>query len=375
MISSRAIACGSALAALLSGGACRAPSRVEVPERDASYYDDPAKWLCRPDSATDACQGDLDATELLADGTQRRIRFAPAADPPVDCFYIYPTVDLSLRAGNHTDFSDNAKIDEVARAQIARYREVCNVYAPLYRQISIGTYIFSSEAERQQFSDVAYADVTAAFESYLAHGDRGHRLVIIGHSQGAQMVTRLLHDTFDQNAALRARLLVGMPIGFDANVPEGASLGGSFDHIPPCTTDAQTGCIVSYRSVAVGDTPTNAFKLPPGRRAICVNPGGAGQGGTPLVSVAPSKDVSGLHVDTPYVLTRGFYQARCLPDPHGHDYLEISEANAPGDLRKPFVKLAKYHGGLGLHVLDLTLPQGNLIELIATKLAAATATR
>jgi hypothetical protein len=386
------------LAMLALVASCHAPSRSEDPHRESSHYDDPATWLCRPDLGSDACHGDLDATELLADGTQQRVPFVPAVDPKVDCFYIYPTVDLSLRAGNHTDFADpkGAKaIHDVAVAQIARYRQVCDVYAPLYRQISIGTYVFSSEAERDRFSDVAYADVTAAFKNYLEHYDRGRKLVIIGHSQGAQLATRLLHDTFDHDAALRARLLVGMPIGFDASVPsaDGALVdptalpsgsaaepgqarlvGGSFDKIPVCTSDAQTGCIVSYRSIAAGDTPSNLFKLPPGRRAICVNPAGAADTAQhPLISVAPSEALerTGLHVDTPYVLERGFYLGRCVADPTGHDYLEISERHDPDDKRKPFVKLDKFHGGLGLHIFDLTLPQGNLIDLIATKLAAS----
>ena len=161
---------------ILLAGSCRAPSRVEDPHRDEGFYDDPAHWLCRPDLPSDPCHGNLDATELLPDGSRQVVPFdeAAAADPQVDCFYIYPTVDLALRAGNHTDFGDRGKIDDVARAQIARYRQVCRVFAPLYRQITIGTYIFSSEAERQRFSDVAYADVTAAFKNYLAHFDRGH---------------------------------------------------------------------------------------------------------------------------------------------------------------------------------------------------------
>ncbi len=361
----------SALVVLLVLGACRAPSRVEDPQRDPAFYDDPAHWLCRPDLPNDACHGNLDATELMPDGSRRVEPFVAAADPQVDCFYIYPTVDLSLRAGNHTDFTDIHKITDVARAQISRFRSVCNVYAPLYRQITIGTYVFSSEAERDRFSDVAYADVTAAFKNYLAHFDRGHKLVIIGHSQGAQLATRLLHDTFDTSDALRARLLVGMPIGYDANVPDGATLGGSFDKIPPCTSDAQTGCIVSYRSIAAGDTPGNGFKLPPGRRAICVDPAGAGAELHPLVAVAPSASVPELHLATPYIVERGFYLGRCVPDARGHDYLEISEAHAADDQRKPLVNLSKFHGPLGLHILDLTLPQGNVIELIEKKLAAA----
>src|SRR5262249_36389705 len=133
-------------------------------------------------------------------------------DAVIDCFYIYPTVDLRLRAGNHTDFDDLGHIPETVRAQIARFAEVCNVYAPLYRQVTVGTYRLPA-AEQAKYVDVAYSDVAAAFKYYLAHADGKHQIAIIGHSQGARMATRLLQDTFDVDAELRKRLVVAMPIG------------------------------------------------------------------------------------------------------------------------------------------------------------------
>jgi hypothetical protein len=117
-----------------------------------------------------------------ADGSRTVESHAPARDSAVDCFYIYPTVDLSIIPGNHVDFSDLSKIRATAAAQIARFSEVCNVYAPLYRQATIATY-FSTKGDQQHFFDVAYSDIAAAFDAYRERFDRGHRIVIIGHSQ------------------------------------------------------------------------------------------------------------------------------------------------------------------------------------------------
>jgi hypothetical protein len=108
----------------------------------SAAYRDPAMWLCRPDLASDACRGDRTTTEIAPDGT-RTIRSdlgRPHRDAPVDCFYIYPTLDLSPVPGNHTDFSDLDRERATAAAQIGRFSDVCNVYAPLYRQATIGTY-------------------------------------------------------------------------------------------------------------------------------------------------------------------------------------------------------------------------------------------
>src|SRR5579859_6871466 len=50
------------------------------------------EWLCRPGQADDPCVSDLTATAVLASGASRVERASVAAHPPVDCFYVYPTV-------------------------------------------------------------------------------------------------------------------------------------------------------------------------------------------------------------------------------------------------------------------------------------------
>ncbi len=314
-------------------------------------------WLCRPDLPTDACRGDLTTTELLPDGGRVVHAHAPAKDAPVDCFYIYPTVDLSALPGNHVDFSDLASQRKAAAAQIARFSEVCNVYAPLYRQATISTYL-AGKATQDRFFEVAYSDIAAAFHAYLVHFDRGRPIVIVGHSQGSQMAARLLHDTFDQSDVLRPRLLVAMPIGFTAEVP------GTFDHLAPCTRPDETACFVAYMSIREGDTPGGfGPELAPGHRAACVDPA---TGPTLRESVFPSNG----RAATPYVSVRDFYRAHCSARADGRDRLEIAEARVPGDRRPSIVDLGKSLGGLGMHIYDVQLAQGDLIELIRIKLAA-----
>ena len=105
-------------------------------ERYADYetvnYADPAHWVCRPD-ADDICDGDLTATEVAADGAPTELPFEPAADPPIDCFYVYPTISRDT-----TSFSDwEASDDEegfVTLNQAARLQSQCRLFAPVYRQ-------------------------------------------------------------------------------------------------------------------------------------------------------------------------------------------------------------------------------------------------
>jgi hypothetical protein len=347
--------------------ACSLPSRGEDIRTSSTDYRGAAMWMCRPDLGSDACRGDLTTTELLADGSRVVRAHAPAHDAPVDCFYIYPTVDLNLVPGNHVDFSDVSTIRKVVAAQVARFSEVCNVYAPLYRQVTIGTYLLSDEKSRRYF-DVAYSDVAAAFHAYLLHFDRGRPIVILGHSQGSKMAENLLRDTFDHSDELRSRLLVAMPIGAFIDVPDGSDTGGSFEHLAPCRGPDDLACVVAYMSARDGDHPKRIPPaVPPGHHAACVDPAAG-----PLLaeSVFPTAGHARLNLTTPYVSYRDFYRARCSQAADGRDYLEIAEARAPGDQRPSPIDLGKNNLGMGLHIYDYQLPQGDLVALVRTKLAA-----
>ena len=165
----------------VTAAACATPAPMAAPGEPAASpaavpldFDRPESWLCRPDLPTDACRGDLDVTELRPDGSRVVVPFVPAAQPKVDCFYVYPTVDLKMVPGNHTDFSDTGQIVETARAQVARFGEACRLFAPFYKQMTFGTY-FSADAEHERRFEVAFADVLAAFRWYLAHSDASRR--------------------------------------------------------------------------------------------------------------------------------------------------------------------------------------------------------
>jgi pimeloyl-ACP methyl ester carboxylesterase len=339
--------------------ACSVPSRSEHVRTSSTAYRDPDMWLCRPDLPTDACRIDMTTTELGADGTRAVASHHSAVDAPIDCFYVYPTVDLNLIPGNHVDFSDTAKMAKAAAAQIARFTEVCNVYAPLYRQATIATYV-SSKGDQRHFFDVAYSDIAAAFHEYLQHFDRGRPIVIIGHSQGSQMAAHLLKDTFDQSDELRPRLLVAMTIGFSVEVPDGADTGGTFQHLAPCKGPDQTSCVIAYRTIAEGDTPSSIGEAPPGHHVLCVDPSDHA-----LLSESVFRSKDGIK--TPFTSVRELYRAHCITDARGHGFLAIAEARVPGDQRPSLIDLGSSHGGIGLHVYDIQVAQGDLVELIRHK--------
>jgi hypothetical protein len=351
-------------------------------------YEDPSMWLCRPDLPTDACRVDLDATELRPDGSRVVVPFMPAAAPDVDCFYVYPTVDVGMVPGNHDDFTDTASMREFAHSQAARFGETCRVFAPLYRQVTIATY-FEPKEQREPRFEFAFADVLAAFRYYLAHfydahdGHGAHKIVLIGHSQGGEMVIRLLHAVFDNDPAMRARLLVAIPLGAALDVPEGRVVGGTFANLPLCTSPDELACVVAFQTYRAEHPAHSMYGSPPkGRRTACVNPADVVGSERHLLSgaVLPTRTrfrpdaPAAAGIKTPFLLLRDFYGAQCVDGKDGFRYLAVEAAPAQGDARTNPINFDEviWRSQLGLHLLDFQLSQGDLVRMVKHKATLGT---
>src|SRR3954463_7152463 len=90
------------------------------------------KWLCRPGLAGQPCAGDQTTTYFAPDGSSRVGMPATTAKPPVDCFYVYPTVSTQPTP-NATQTAD-PEVRSIAKYQAQRFSTRCRVFAPLYRQ-------------------------------------------------------------------------------------------------------------------------------------------------------------------------------------------------------------------------------------------------
>ena len=354
--------------ALLQPG-CNAA--CEPPADTAADYDDPDSWLCHPDLAEDECSAELATVEVLPDNLAQPLQREIADDPGFDCFYVYPTVDLRLRSTLHSDLSDDADEAAVVRTQAARFAEVCAVWAPRYRQVTIGTYIGREEAVQPCF-DTAFEHVERAIDAWLAAADPDRGVLLVGHSQGGQIVSRLLRERFDGDPALRDRLVGAMPIGWAVGTDTGDVLGGSSDEVPVCTASAESSCLVAFRSYGAGnDAPEPGDRYAEGDAEVCVHPGDVSGGGPELLAGAVFRLGDGQIVDLPdgidtgsadYVVYRDFFEATCHDDePTG---LEVRAAPGEDDARGnpvPFDS-ALLSGSSGTHVLDV---QFAMLDLVA----------
>jgi hypothetical protein len=212
----------------------------------------------------------------------------------------------------------------------------------------------------------------------------GRDLVIMGHSQGTFMTMRLLQDEFDAVPEMRARLITALLIGGSLSVPEGRVVGDTFANIPLCTSDAETGCAIAFRSYAAGYPPTNGSNVvgPEGTDTACVNPAAQAGGRArsqaayfPRATFQPLFFVNDPSFVPPpfetfFLVYPEYYAAACVKDDRGRSYLEISVDAGPGDIREDpvlYTHPTLTPSFLGTHVLDYTFLLGDLLEAVRVK--------
>jgi len=373
-----------ALATLAGSEQQQAPASpaVSAPAAAAAApdYADEASWLCLPGRA-DACGRPLPTVALNAGGYGSNGQSVPAADPPIDCFYVYPTV--SRDPGMNSDMQAGAEENGAATIQFARFAGLCRTFAPIYRSATNGSIAAALMGQDPApILALAYGDVLAAWRHYLRHRNNGRPFVIIGHSQGTIHLIRLLAEEIEGKAEA-ARMLSAMLIGFNVEVPEGQVTGGTFRTTPLCTRAGQTGCVISYVSFRT-EAPPPAGALfgraaRPGHTIACTNPAALGSATRrPLDSYWFANSSAGGagaiswssqgRPPVPFMRTEGLVSAACVNQgPLG--YLAVSVDADPDDARTDRIPGDVLLAGMpapgwGIHIVDVNLALGDLLRLV-----------
>lgn len=341
-------------------------------------------WLCRPGRRPDPCAASRRATSVSGTGAVTHQRGAPAGRRPVDCFYVYPTVSTQDRP-NATITVDPQEVG-IAEAQASRFSQDCRVYAPVYPQ---GTIEGLGSATRSHEQEVAYAGLLRAWHDYLDRYNHGRRFVLIGHSQGAVILTNLVQHEIDGNRALRRRMVSAILLGGNVLVRAGARTGGDFAHVPTCDRASETGCVVAY-STYMGNPPADGLFGRVGQGApslasapsgvplevACVSPSALLGRGDALDAYFPTAGSTAEHdlswwpqfeEPTQWVRYPGLYTAQCRHADGAH-WLDV--AVHQGVVTRPVVS-AFPSATWGLHVNDVNLELGDLVALVHREIAAS----
>lgn len=328
-------------------------------------------WLCHPGLSPNPCQSSLDTTVIAADGSMRVKTAPPTPDPKVDCFYVYPTV--SQQKTNVADLTVDPAETSVAIAQASRFSQVCRVYAPMYRQMTINAIFGHGTGPKDR--SVGQQDVQAAWADYLAHENHGRGVILIGHSQGSFVLTQLIAAGIDNNPAVRKLLVAAFLLGGNVTVANGRDVGGSFQHVPVCRSSTQTGCVVAYSTFLETPVAGAIFgRSGKGTHVVCVNPAAPGGGVANLDPYYPVGQsllggigVKRNRVKTPWVEYPDLVTGRCEHNAT-HTWLQITDVRKAGDHR---LRLTEALGPTwGLHLVDVNVAYGNLVALAGSEAQA-----
>ncbi len=354
-----------------------------APSPAKNDYSKSETWLCRP-GRQDACATDLTTTIIAVNGKLTREPWTANPKAPIDCFYVYPTV--SNDPTPNSDMIAGSEETGVIRAQFARFGSQCRVYAPLYRQVTL-TALRAGIAGTPMAVDrvLGYNDVLDAWNYYLEHDNNGRGVVLIGHSQGSSVLMQLIRSEID-GKPVQSRIVSAMLLGWNLPVPRGKDVGGAFQHLPLCRSGKQTGCVITYASFRSNVPPpaNSRFGRVPGENMVsgCTNPAALAGGSGQLHSYLSSRGsiVSGAAaeprpwvtpaqpINTPFVSVPGLLTAECVSNEKG-SYLEITVRGDTSDPRTDdiagdVVVNGQVQADWGLHLIDVNLAMGNLVDIV-----------
>jgi hypothetical protein len=356
-------------------------------------YGNDESWLCRP-ARHDACDVDMTTTIINADGKMTQEKWSGDPKAPIDCFYVYPTV--STDATPNSDMSADPAELNVIKQQFARFASKCRTYAPMYRQVTLAGLRRllapgAGGAGNSLAHGIQYDDVRDAFHYYLENDNKGRGFVLIAHSQGSFILAELIRQEID-GKPIQSKMVSAILLGTTIAVPRGKDVGGTFQHVPLCHSESQTGCVITYASFR-STVPPPADTLfgrvaDPNMVAACTNPAALGGISAKLHAYLSSegRTITGATkprpwivperpINTQWVSVPGLLTARCASNENA-TYLEITVHGNPsgprandivGDLGANGQVLANW----GLHLVDVNLAMGDLVNIVGKQAKAA----
>jgi hypothetical protein len=170
---------------------------------------------------------------------------------------------------------------------------------------------------------------------------------------------------------MRAKVALAILLGANVTVTTGKVTGGSFQHLPLCTTTGERGCVIAYSSFPKQPPSFSLFGRPGlgvsnlagetadgSTQVACVNPAAIGGGRSPLHPYYPTKDLQGT-ATTPWTSDPDDYAAACRSR-GGATWLEVTPLPHSGD---PRPALREEQGAVwGYHVVDVNVALGDLVH-------------
>ena len=195
----------------------------------APDYSKPYYWAVLP------CQYPEDLKEITGDYVEKS----------ADVFFVYPTLLTDKKDSlwnadiNRKDLREDV-ITRSVKFQASAFVKAGNLYVPFYRQSHYKIYVPPYNKQEEDSRMIAYQDVKAAFQYYLAHYNQGRPIILASHSQGSIMTAMLLKDFFD-GTPLQEQLVA-------AYIPGVKIQDKEFEQLKKMDTPLATGGYLSWNT-------------------------------------------------------------------------------------------------------------------------------
>lgn len=226
-----------------------------------------------------------------------------------------------------------------------------------------------------------------AWDWYMANENNGRGVILLGHSQGAGLIARLIANEIENTPAHR-QLVSAIIVGSTVLIAPGQSSGGTFQSTPLCTAVNQFGCVITYATYRNTHPPSATARFGKGKDgylAACTNPsslaGGTGLAESYFLTEGFLNGSGGKHqpdwaspqpvITTPFVKTPGLVSTRCA-ERGEFSYLEL-RVNANPAVPRTDDLAGEIIGGngpehdWGLHLIDFDHSMGDLLRVAATQ--------
>ena len=167
----------------------------------------------------------------------------------VDIFYVYPTVITTPYNENNHSWLADISIDSIKTMANEnqdfnkRLYSDYNFFAPYYRQIILDAYKQNAWKIRRS-KHVAASDVENAFQYYMEHFNGGRPFILVGHSQGSEMLVELLKSGMTDSQF--QQMVAAYCIGHQITEKE---LRQNPNRLIPAKDSSDVGCVVIFNSV------------------------------------------------------------------------------------------------------------------------------
>lgn len=190
----------------------------------------------------------------------------PAPVKPVDVFYICPTAWKNKDKNPQISAIDDPTLITGAISAYGRqatvFETVGNIYAPYYRQDNL-----SATDRLKTIAGTPTSDVVAAFDYYTKHYNNGRPFILVGHSQGADVLSNLLAGYMKENPDVYKNMIAAYVLGY----PITAEYLAANPHLKFAEGPDDTGVIISYNTEGP-NVPKGVNPVLSGMIGIVINP-------------------------------------------------------------------------------------------------------